>query len=228
MNRDLINYLSQFLTEQRLATLKANVVNRTRYLTVVLENIYQPQNASAVLRTCDCLGVQDVHIIEDQHPYRLNPKVELGSAKWLNINTYPISETENSTRSTLLKLKAEGYRLVATSPGQNNVSLNDFELEKGKTALLFGTELTGLSPTALEMADERLTIPMYGFTESFNISVSAAIVLYHLCREMRTNSRVPWQLTAEAQDELLLQWLRRSIKNVSRIEKVYRERVKKK
>ena len=127
---------------------------RTRYLTVVLEDIYQPQNASAVLRTCECFGIQDVHIIENRNVYTLNSDVVLGADKWLDLHRY--SGKEQNTSDAIRHLRESGYRLVATAPGTESTSIEDFDLQKGKTALLFGTELTGLTDEALEQADEYL------------------------------------------------------------------------
>ena len=220
MDKGLIEYLSGFITENRLEQLKHVLEHRTRYLTVVLEDIYQSQNASAVLRTCDCFGVQDVHIIENRNEYKINPDVALGASKWLSLNYY--KEKENNTLEAINKLKRAGYRIVATTPHTNDVNLEDFDLNKGKSALVFGTELTGVSEVVLENADEFMKIPMYGFTESFNISVSAAISLHHLVYKMKESS-MTWHLSDEERDGIMLSWLRRSIKKSDIIEKRYYE-----
>ncbi len=215
-----IKYLSEFLTPNRFSLLSENSKKRTKYLTVVLEDIYQPHNASAVLRTCDCFGIQDVHIIENKNEYTINPDVALGSSKWLSLQRYN-TQTEN-TVPTIQGLKQQGYRIVATTPHTDDVNLENFDLRKGKTALLFGTELRGLTQKALSQADEFLKIPMLGFTESFNISVSAAIILHHLSHKLR-NSDLNWQLSSEEQQTILLDWMRNSIKNVELIEKRFEE-----
>jgi tRNA (guanosine-2'-O-)-methyltransferase len=212
----LIEYLSQFTTTRRFQLFKDVAANRTRYITPVLENIFQPQNASAVLRTCDCLGIQDVHIIEEKNRYKLNPDVELGSAQWLNLIRY--NNPEGNTEGAIQNLKTQGYRIVATTPHSSDVSLDDLDLSSGKIALLFGTELKGLSQQAIELSDEFVKIPMSGFTESFNISVSVAIIVYTLVRKLR-NSTLPWQLNEAEQKTLLLEWLRKSIKYSDQLEK---------
>lgn len=210
MNKELNAFLEEFITDQRKELLYKIIASRTRYLTVVLEDIYQPQNASAVLRTCDCFGIQDVHVIENQNEYTLNPDVTLGSDKWLNLNMY--NSGSNNTVSTLNGLKEKGYRIVATTPHTNDVALEDFDLNKGKTALLFGTEVRGLSKEAMDNADEFLKIPMHGFTESFNISVSAAIILHQLSNKLR-NSNIEWGLTDEEKTSVLFQWLKNTLKD---------------
>ena len=207
----LIEYLSSFVSENRSQAFNRVIDWRTRYLTVVLEDIYQAQNASAVLRTCDCFGIQDVHIIENSNEYTINPDVSLGSNQWLNLYRY--NQKKNNTQNTIQQLKAKGYRIVATSPHKNDLPLEQFDLTKGKTALLFGTELHGLSNDALKLADEFLKIPMFGFTESFNISVSAAIILYNLSFTLRSNSNINWKLSSIEQNEILLQWYKNTIKD---------------
>ena len=216
--KNLITHLSQFISEARWETFRQVIANRTRYITVVLEDIYQSQNASAVLRTCDCLGIQDVHIIENKNRFQLNPDVVLGSSKWLNLHKH-CSEEEN-TISAMEKLRSDGYRIVATSPHRDDTSPEEFDLTKGKVALFFGTELKGLTSNVLEQADEYLRIPIVGFTESFNISVSAAIILYQLTQRLRS-SEIQWGLTEPEREELLLEWLRTSIKKPELIEAAF-------
>jgi len=221
----LIEYLQKIVTEHKWELFNQVIENRTQYLTVVLEDIFQPHNASAVLRTCDCFGIQDVHIIENRNEYTINPDVVLGATKWLNLHKY--NEEENNSLSTINSLKEKGYRIVATTPHTNDVDLEAFDLHKGKAALFFGSEMPGLSDIVMENADEFLKIPMYGFTESFNISVSAAIILHHLSFELKKTD-IKWQLKEEEKSKVLLNWLRKSIKNSEVIEKEYYKRVSQK
>ncbi|MFB6317372.1 TrmH family RNA methyltransferase [Saccharicrinis sp. FJH54] len=206
---DLIQYLTQFLTDERNAVINRVLAERTRYITVVLEDIFQSQNASAVLRTCDCFGVQDVHIIENYNEYDVNPDVALGSDKWLTMHKYN-GRTEN-TANALKQLKNEGYRIIATTPHTNDILLEDFNLEEGRFALVFGTEQSGISNTVEEYADAFLRIPMYGFTESYNISVSAAICLHDLVKRLKAGG-INWQLTTAESNALKYEWLTKTIK----------------
>ena len=184
---------------------------RTRYITVVLEDIHQAQNASAVLRSCECFGIQDVHIIENRNEYRINPDVVKGASKWLNVSRY--KDKDYNTEDSISTLRSKDYRIVATTPWEGSVPLEEFDIRKGKFALFFGTELTGLSDGMMEQADEFLSIPMHGFTDSFNISVSAAIILHHLSMELH-RSDVSWKLGESERDELLIRWLNKSIKHL--------------
>lgn len=195
---------------------------RTRHITLVLEDLYQPHNASAVLRSCDCFGIQDVHIIENRNKYTINPDVALGASKWLNLIKY--NHDENNTREALCSLKEKGYRIVATTPHTNDVDIQELPVEK-PLALVFGTELEGISEAVREMADEYVRIPMFGFTESFNISVSAAICLSHLVGKLHI-SKVNWALSDAEQDAVLLEWYRNSIYKAELIEKDFGTREK--
>ncbi|PKQ63048.1 RNA methyltransferase [Labilibaculum filiforme] len=205
-----IHFLEGFSSEKRIDLLNKNIENRTRYITLVLEDIFQAQNASAVIRSCDCFGVQDLHVIENYNEYHINPDVVMGATKWMDLYRY--NKEKRNTLSTISKLKEQGYRIVATSPHANDILLPDFDLKKGKAAFFFGTELTGLSDEVMNNADEFVKIPMYGFTESFNISVSAAIVLNHLATELR-RSAIDWQLSENEKLKLKLDWLVRSVRS---------------
>lgn len=217
MQTELLNYLSKMVTPERMALFNANAENRTHYITVVLEDIFQSQNASAVLRTCDCFGIQDVHIVENRNQFQLDTEVALGSSKWLNLKKY--NSKKNNSLQAIKSLKEKGYRIVATSPHTNDIELPEFDVSKGKFALVFGSELPGISDIITNEADEFLKIPMFGFTESFNISVSVAIILHHLTDKMRRIEKVNWQLSEEEKVDLKIQWIRNTLKKSNLIEK---------
>jgi len=214
----LCDFFRKLKLDNRIQLMEKVLNDRTRYITVALENIYQPHNASAVLRSCDCFGVQDVHIIENAYQYELNPHVSLGSAQWLTLHRY--NTLENNTPECISQLKKDGYRIVATTPGPQAVSIHDFNVTKGKFALLFGTEKFGLTPEAFAMADEFIKIPMYGFTESFNISVSVSLCLFHFTERMRVEN-ADWKLSDEEQTDIFLQWFRNTTTNSEMIERKF-------
>jgi tRNA (guanosine-2'-O-)-methyltransferase len=216
--KSLSNYFRNMKLEKRNDMMDRVLNDRTRYITVALENIYQPHNASAVLRSCDCFGIQDVHIIENSYGYELNPHVSLGSAQWLNLHRHNL--LDNNTKQCIEGLKKEGYRIVATTPDPKAVSIQDFDVTRGKFALLFGTEKFGLTPEAIEMADEYIRIPMYGFTESFNISVSVSLCLFHFTERIRVE-KADWKLSEEEQTDIYLEWLRNTITNSEMIERKF-------
>ena len=204
----LLAYLEQFISQNKSELFDDVIENRTRHITIVLEDIYQSQNASAVLRSCDCFGIQDVHIIENRYTYSINPDVALGSSKWLNLIKH--NHNGNNTLSCYEQLRSQGYKIVATTPHRNDTMLDELDLNN-KVALVFGTELEGLSESAIKHADEYVKIPMYGFTESFNISVSAAVVLYHLTEKLRV-SEIPWKLNGHDRVKTRLGWVKSVIK----------------
>jgi len=218
----LIQYLSQFVTPERLKRFEDIIQYRTRYITIGLEDIYQSHNASAVLRTCDCFGLQDVHIIENKNEYKVNDNIALGASNWLSIKKY--KDNPNNTLQAIQTIKQAGYRLVATTPHEKYpvTDLEKFDLSKGKFCLFFGTEQDGITSDVIDNADEFLKIPMYGFTESFNISVSTGIMLHHLTYRLR-KSKIDWQLSNQESLQTKLEWLRSSIKNCDAIEKIYTE-----
>ncbi len=209
-----IEILKNFVTEDRYAKFLNVLENRTRYITVLLEDIYQPHNASAVLRSCELFGVQDIHIIENRNKYTPNPDVAVGASKWLNIIKY--NDKENNTLQAINQLKSQGYRIVATTPHRNDRELKEFDIEKGKFALVFGSEKPGITNTVFENSDEFLRIDMYGFTESFNISVSVAIVLHYLIEKLH-KSGIDWRLSQDDKQLILLNWLKNSVKDADNI-----------
>lgn len=213
-------YLSQFLTENKRSLFDKVAAERTRHITVVLEDVFQPQNASAVIRSCDCFGIQDVHIIENRNTYEINPNVVMGATKWIDM--YKYNDENNNTLNCINSLKDKGYTIVATTPHQKQYSLYDLPLDK-PIALFFGTEKLGLSDVVTKNADEFMTIPMYGFTESFNISVSVALCLNVLSRKIR-ELNINWQFTEEEQNALKFEWTKRHLLSWQLYEKEFNAR----
>ena len=197
------------------------IPERTRHVTVALEDIFQPQNASAVLRTCDVFGIQDVHVIENVNEYNVNPRVVHGASKWIDLHKH--NEKENNTLDCINKLKSAGYKVYGTTPHTDDCLIQDIPLDD-KVALMFGTELTGLSDIAMKNVDGFVKIPMYGFTESLNISVSASICLYELKKRLKA-SEIDWQLSEEEQIDQLILWSKKVIKDGTLIEKQYLEKL---
>ena len=216
----LINFLSEFLSERRLSLINTVLENRTHYATVLLEDIYQSQNASAVLRTCEILGIQNLHVIQKRNMYHYHPGIAMGAGKWIDIHKY--CRELNSSEEAVKKLKAQQYRIVATVPSGNSITLDEFDLYKGKFAIVIGSELHGISSYLLEQADESITIPMYGFTESYNLSVSTAIILNNLIGRLH-QTEIPWMLTEEEKLALKLRWLKSSVKKPELLIKKFRE-----
>ena len=215
--QNYIKYLESFITENRMAVLKEVLSKRSRYFTVVLEDLYHMHNVSAVVRSADIFGLQDVHIVQHKYDPKLSNAIAKGAEKWLDIHRY-----ENS-QNTIDTLRKKGYQIVATTPHTQDVNLSDFDIHK-PAAFFFGVEKDGLSEQVMQQADVFLKIPMYGFTESFNISVAAALILRDVTERLR-QSNIDWQLTEAEKEKIYLQWLEKSIKSIELIKKKYFENV---
>lgn len=201
-------YLTTFLTDERNQRIIEVLNNRTRYLTVVIEDLFQTQNISAVMRTCECLGLQDIHVIEGENDFFIHSAISMGSDKWIDKHFYPASD--HNIADCILGLQEKGYRVAATLPGDDSCFMEDFPIDK-PIALLFGTELKGLTEEAIQLADCSVKIPMYGFTTSFNISNSVAIMTNFFIEKLR-KSDLNWKLSEEEKENLYLEWLQKSIK----------------
>tara|TARA_B100000780_G_scaffold271041_1_gene231542 strand:+ start:405 stop:977 length:573 start_codon:yes stop_codon:yes gene_type:complete len=185
INTKLLTYLEGFVTDKRKNLFRNILQDRTRHFTVVLEDIYQQHNSSAVIRSCDIFGIQDVHVIENKYNSKVSRHIAKGSQKWLTFNRY--NEDKNNTIDCLENLKSKGYQVIATTPHNDSCVLHDFDITK-KSAFVFGVEKAGVSDDVTKNADGFLKIPMVGFTESLNISVAAAIVLENLSYKLRNSS----------------------------------------
>lgn len=215
MNQELLTYLEHFITEERKERFLQVISARTNHFTVAMEDVFQMHNTSAVVRTCEVFGVQQAHSIEERFGKHLDAKIAMGAQKWVDVFRY------NDTQSCIDALRAQGYQIVATTPHKDAYFLNDFDISK-KSAFFFGTEKEGLSEQVLSQADTYLKIPMVGFTESLNISVAVAIVLQQLTDKLR-RSQVTWQLTDEERLSTLINWTKKSIRNVKDVLKRYEE-----
>jgi tRNA (guanosine-2'-O-)-methyltransferase len=215
-----LDFLENILTDNRKEKFLKVLQNRTNHFTVAIEDVFQMHNASAVMRSCEVFGIQELNVIEQRYGKSIDKEIAMGAQKWVDINSF------DTVSSCITDLRNKGYQIIATTPHENDCLLEDFDITK-PSALFFGTERDGLSDEILQQADGFLKIPMVGFTESLNISVSAAIILQNLSTRLR-NSNVSWQLS---EDEILnkrLAWAKNSIKDIKRIEaRYYSDEIKK-
>ncbi|HEX5170037.1 MAG TPA: RNA methyltransferase [Cyclobacteriaceae bacterium] len=217
--RLFLQHLSQYVTEHKKAIIEKVLSNRTRYLTIVLEDIYQSQNASAVIRTCECMGLQDVHIVENSARYSINRKVLKGADKWVTLHHYRDEQTDNQTATCFKKLRSHGYRIVAASPDERCSSIHSLDLTQ-RVAIVMGNELNGLSSYAVENCDQRVTVPMYGFTGSMNISVSAALCIQSVMNRIR-DSGIEISLDDDEKDMLRYNWYKRIVRRSHILERQF-------
>ncbi len=218
ITHNLVQYLKKFVVDKRRELFEKKIRQRTKHITVVLENIFQGRNISASIRSADCFGVQDVHIIENDNVFNNDSEVSMGAEKWITITRH--NQKKHNSTDTIKELKAEGYQIIAATPHNTDCNLFDIDVSKQKVALIFGSEVRGCSDQTLALADKRMKIPMYGFTESFNISVSVSLCLQHLTYKLRKID-ADWKMTKKQQDKVMLQWLRNSIKASVEIEEEY-------
>lgn len=205
----LLEHLESYLTEHRKNRFDTVLPNRTKHFTVATEDVYQLHNTSAVMRSCDVFGIQEVNIVEEQNSKRIDREIAMGAQKWVDLNRY------QSVRDCISDLKHKGYQIVATTPHTDDCELYDFDVTK-KSCFFFGRETEGLSKAVLDSADCFLKIPMVGFTESLNISVSAAIILQHVTTKLR-KSDINWQLTDDEMAEKRMDWCKKTIKSYEEI-----------
>ena len=217
-NEYVLSEFYKIITPNKVEMFERIAADRTNHVTVALENIYQEHNASAVIRTCDCFGVQNLHVIEKDHQYALKRDIALGAGRWVDLKNYNLGE--NPSIDCIQKLKNQGYKIVSTSP-HSKISIDDLPLSH-PVALFFGTERRGLSSDILSQSDLTISIPMYGFTESFNISVSVAIALNTLRRRFE-NSDFNWKLSKDEQTFLKIKWCRKILNGGDLIEKKIRQ-----
>ena len=221
MNNKVLEEFYKIISENKIKKYEYIASERTKHITVVMENIQKNHNASAVLRTCDCFGIQNLYAIEKSINYKINRDIALGAGNWVDLHSF--YEGKSPTQKCLKKLRTEGYQIIGTSP-HSKKNITELNIQK-PTALIFGTEKTGVSKSVINYSDELVKIPMYGFTESFNISVSAAIAL-NIIRTKLINSNINWRLSEEEQTLLKIKWCKKILKEGDKIEKEIRSRIK--
>lgn len=215
MDLALLEHLKSFLTERRRDLFQKVLSERTRHFTVVTEDVYQMHNTSAVMRSCDVFGIQDLHVVEERLGKKMDREIAMGSQKWVNLYRYPKVE------ECISHLKNAGYQIIATTPHNDSHLLQDFDVTK-KAAFFFGTEAEGVSETVMQAADGFLKIPMYGFTESLNISVSAAIILQEVVNKLK-QTEIAWKLSDKEKQVLELDWTKKTIRSASEIIERYHQ-----
>ncbi len=215
----VLQHLSRFVSDHKKEFAEKVLNTRTRHVTVVLENIYQSQNSSAVIRTCECMGLQDVHVIEDKSKYSVNRRILKGAHKWTNI-VHHQSKQDDATIVCFNKLKEAGYKILVADPAEEGISIHDIPIHESKIAIAFGNELHGVSEVAQRHADQRIKIPMFGFTESLNISVSVAICLSSLITRLHALED-NYGLGEEEKEFIRLEWYRKIVKRSDLIEREF-------
>jgi tRNA (guanosine-2'-O-)-methyltransferase len=209
----LLAYLENFMSENRKNRFIDVLKNRTNHFTIAMEDVFQLHNTSAVMRSCEVFGIQQLNVIEEKYGKTIDKEIAMGAEKWVDINRF------STIQNCIDDLRSKGYQIIATTPHNESCMLDEFDVTK-KSAIFFGTERDGLSEEVIQQADGFIKIPMVGFTESLNISVSAALVIQDITNRMR-HSNVDWQLTEDEVLEKRLDWTRKTIKDIDYIEKQF-------
>lgn len=212
---DLLEYLETIITPERKERFIEVLQYRSKHFTVAVEDVYQLHNTSAVMRSCEVFGVQELNVIEQRFGKRIDKQIAMGAQKWVDIIRH------KNSLDCITALRKKGYQIIATTPHNDSVYLEDFDISK-PSAIFFGTEKEGLSDEVMQNADGFLKIPMVGFTESLNISVSAAIIIQNLMQRLRA-SEINWKLSEQEILEKRLDWTRKSIKDIDFIERRFFE-----
>src|SRR5690606_8348245 len=212
---DLLEYLETIITPERKERFIEVLQYRSKHFTVAVEDVYQLHNTSAVMRSCEVFGVQELNVIEQRFGKRIDKQIAMGAQKWVDIIRH------KNSLDCITALRKKGYQIIATTPHNDSVYLEDFDISK-PSAIFFGTEKEGLSDEVMQNADGFLKIPMVGFTESLNISVSAAIIIQNLMQRLRA-SDINWKLPEQEILEKRLDWTRKSIKDIDFIERRFFE-----
>ena len=208
-NQEIYDYLQQFLTNERLSKIEHFSKESSDFVLPVMEDVYQFRNAAAIVRSVEACGFHHVVALEEENVFNPNLKVTKGAETWVQVEKMP------NNLDSLKEIRSRGYRILAVSPEKNATMLPDYEV-KEPIALVFGTELEGVSDEILDFADETLAIPMFGFTKSFNVSVAAAICMYELKQKLM-KSGIEYQLSDQKLLELKIRWAKNSIKSSEQI-----------
>lgn len=204
-SHEIYDYIKQFLTEERLNKIEHFSVESSDFVLPVMEDVYQYRNAAAIVRSVEACGFHQVVALEEENVFNPNLKVTKGADTWVKVEKLP------RNLASLQEIKSRGYKILAVSPEKNATMLPDYEV-KEPIALVFGTELEGVSQEILDFADETLAIPMYGFTKSFNVSVAAAICMYELKQKL-IKSNIDYKLSEEKLLQIKIRWALNSIKS---------------
>jgi tRNA (guanosine-2'-O-)-methyltransferase len=222
-NAYVLQEFYKIITPNKVGLFEKIAPQRSRHLVVGLENIQQDHNASAIMRTMDCLGFQELHLIEKNNNYQFQRDIALGAARWLDVMQH--QQEPEPVLDSIAHLRQKGYRIVATSPHIKASTPQNIDLTQ-PIALFFGAEKHGISEELSANADAFLHIPMHGFTESFNLSVSAALVLSAMRTRLEASS-MNWLLSPEAQTELKISWCERILNGGPELAQKFREEFKK-
>lgn len=191
--------LESLLTPERIARIDSVLDARLASLTAAVEDTYDPHNAAATIRTSEALGLQELHVIEPGERFSAVKGVTRGAHRWIELHRWPGAEVAAAG------LKARGFRVYATLPDARAVSIEDVDVST-PVAVIFGNEHEGVSPAAIAACDGTLTVPMFGFTESYNLSVTVGLAMSRLAARRRAHLGAQGDLDPERRARLRARW----------------------
>lgn len=206
-------YLKQFLTDERLRKIDHFSPESSDFVLPVMDDVYQFRNAAAIIRSVEACGFHKVVAMEEENVFDPNLTVTKGAETWVEVEKMP------KNIDSLQKIKDRGYKILAVSLEKNAVMLPDYQITE-PIALVFGTEMAGVSEEVIDFADETLAIPMYGFTRSFNVSVAAGICMYELKQKL-INSNIDYKLGEEKLLKMKIRWAVNSMQSGQQIFQKY-------
>jgi tRNA (guanosine-2'-O-)-methyltransferase len=210
MNAQMQAYLTEkfgsFLSDERKASVEHVLSHRTKHIRVAVEDLIDSHNVSAIIRTGECMGIQDFHVIDNEQNFHIGKGVSKGASKWIDIHRHNESDVDNSLEA-IKNLKEAGYQLLVTSLASRATALNAVDISRPFVVVL-GNETRGTSEIMKEHADQLISVPMYGFTESYNVSVSAGIILHQLTERIHKEVE-NWQLTEKEKIDYKFQWYKK-------------------
>ncbi len=191
-------------TERRLQRIRSVLEHRQDDLTLVLEDIHDPHNVSAILRSADAVGIKEVQLLYTKEKFpSIGKKSSASAGKWVTRRKF------RSVEECYSRLRDEGFRIYASELDPQSQSIYDLELTE-KVALVFGNEHRGVSAEAAALSDGRFRIPMYGMIESLNVSVACAVTLYEALRQRLENNHFSRSSLDEAAIQRLVEeWSRK-------------------
>lgn len=196
--------------ERRLELMKRVIDNRTRNLVLALEEVHDPHNIAAVLRSAEAFGLQEIHIMRSVGYAKISPKITQGCEKWLDISFH------GDVKRGVQNLRDRGFALYVASFTPRSVPLDKLDFSR-PAALVLGNEHQGTSEFMEQEADSVFTLPMFGFTRSFNISVAAALTIYTAVQKRIELFGRSGDLTDEEKEQLLTEWLKRDVRGAEHI-----------
>ena len=199
--------LEPLLTPERIARIDQVIDARLGSIVAAVEDTYDPHNAAATLRTCEALGLQELYVIEPGLRFSAAKGVTRGAHRWLDLHRF------SDAAAAIGDLEARGFRVYATLPDPNAISIEDVDVSS-PVAVVFGNEHDGVSPAVIAACHGAVTVPMFGFTESYNLSVTVGLCMSRLAARRRAHLGAPGDLDPVRRARLRARWFALRIRGV--------------